>query len=123
MTQDHDYWEKKREEVNALVQELQNKPASEKMGYSIHPGGILNAYREGDCTHYQAVEALKKYAETWGFILSQERFLHLRALCNAFAVADEEDAKAATISVRGLGIIEWNQEERQVIITLEKEGE
>lgn len=62
----------------------------------------------------QAMEELAKSIKyflrnTEKIILSPERFLHLRALVNAFAVADEFDAKSATLAVDGLGWIEWEQ--------------
>ena len=55
-------WEEKRQRVNSLVRELQAKPDSEKVGYSLSPGGILNAHREGDVTFDAAVHAIQEWA-------------------------------------------------------------
>lgn len=50
--------------------------------------------------------------------LTPKNFLHLRALCNAMEVADEDNATAAEIYVKGLGSIIWEQG-KEVIIKLE----
>jgi len=47
--------------VDAGLQILKRKPRRLKIGYQCSPGGILNAYREGDLTFKQAVQALKKW--------------------------------------------------------------
>ncbi len=47
--------------------------------------------------------------ETETIRLSPERFLHLRALCNAFEVADERRATSASIIIGGVGSIQWVQ--------------
>ena len=47
--------------VNTLVPKLRRKPRSLKIGYSASPGGILNAYREGDLTFKQAVKELERW--------------------------------------------------------------
>ena len=51
-------WEGMRLRVNALHMKLQEKPLSEKLGYSNSPGGILNAYREGDIPWGAAIAQL-----------------------------------------------------------------
>lgn len=56
------YWDEKREQVNALILELQQKPDREKIGYPLVAGGILNAYREGDVTYDVAVSQLEEWA-------------------------------------------------------------
>ena len=56
-------WANMALEVIALISRLQNKPTEMKMGYSLSPGGILNAYREGDLTFKQAVKALEKWRQ------------------------------------------------------------
>jgi len=53
------YWQQKREAINHLIRELQAKPAKYMMGYQISPGGILNAYREGDITFDDACKLLE----------------------------------------------------------------
>ena len=58
--------------------------------------------------------------ETLCIELTPKTFLHLRALCNAFEVADEDDAVSAVITVKGLGSISWEQN-MHVLINLEKE--
>jgi hypothetical protein len=59
-------WNSMRNELNELHQRLQEKPDSEKMGYAVCPGGILNAYREGDITFKQAVKAIEEWALSQG---------------------------------------------------------
>ncbi len=51
-------WDDLLQKVNELHAKLQNKPDSEKRGYSHTPGGILNAYREGDISFDDAVKAI-----------------------------------------------------------------
>ena len=54
------------EQANAIRKQLDEKPASMKIGYIRVPGGILNAYREGDINFEEAKTALHKWAvETW----------------------------------------------------------
>jgi len=55
-------WSEKREQVNALVLELQQKPEGEMMGYALNAAGILNAYREGDVLFDDAVAQLEEWA-------------------------------------------------------------
>jgi len=47
--------------VNVLMRVLKNKPTYLKIGYLLHPSGILNAYREGDLTFNQAVKELERW--------------------------------------------------------------
>ena len=49
-------WEKMADEVHDLIVRLRQKP--EKRGYQLSPGGILNAYREGDLTFEQATAVI-----------------------------------------------------------------
>lgn len=51
-----------REQINELHTKLSEKPDSEKMGFCLSPGGILNAYREGDISFTRAVERLTEWA-------------------------------------------------------------
>lgn len=51
-------WRQKAEKLNELHRELQGKPDAFKLGYIEDPGGILNAYREGDISFEDAVEAI-----------------------------------------------------------------
>lgn len=111
-------WEEKRAQLNKLHEELQLKPEKEKMGFSITPGGILNAYREADVSFKHATESLDLYYEIGEIRLSPKNFLHLKALINAFDVADEPDSKSIEIDVSGLGVISWSQGQ-DVLINLE----
>jgi hypothetical protein len=52
-------WEQKRQDLNKLHRELQNKPEEAKMGYQLSVGGILNAYREGDISFEDAYNLLE----------------------------------------------------------------
>ncbi|TAL49269.1 hypothetical protein EPN83_01890 [Patescibacteria group bacterium] len=61
MSAKHTDWEKVVEQVNAGIKKLQRKPKSLKKGFTLHPGSILNAYREGDLTFRQAVRALDRW--------------------------------------------------------------
>lgn len=63
---------------------------------------------------------LKKWTayETGEIRLSAKDFLHLKALINAFDVADEPDAKSIEIDVSGLGVISWSHGQ-DVLINLE----
>jgi hypothetical protein len=57
-------WDTMADEVHELIVRLRQKP--EKRGYQLSPGGILNAYREGDITFEEAVaniEARSREAE------------------------------------------------------------
>ncbi len=50
--------------VNELHALVQRKPRSERNGFQLSPGGILNAYREGDVTFKQAVKHLENWAQS-----------------------------------------------------------
>jgi hypothetical protein len=56
------YWNSKREELNKLLKELQQKPQSEIIGHIKTPPGILNAYREGDVSFNDAIKELREWA-------------------------------------------------------------
>lgn len=111
-------WQEKREQLNKLHKELLLKPKEEKMGFSISPGGILNAYREADVSFKHAVESLDLYYQIGEIWLSPKNFLHLKALINAFDVADVDDSKSIEIDVSGLGVISWSHGQ-DVLINLE----
>lgn len=49
--------------VNELHSIVQRKPRDEKGPFQLSPGGILNAYREGDVTFKQAVKHLERWAK------------------------------------------------------------
>lgn len=98
-------WEKKVEELNKLHQELQNKPDSEKKGYALHPGAILNAYREGDISFEEALDALQRIS----IFLPPDRFLALKELCIAFKIAEESKVTFAELKVTPYGSISWSQ--------------
>lgn len=53
-------WDRMINEVDALRRRLREKPQELRIGYSITPGGILNAYCEGDILFEQAVAELTK---------------------------------------------------------------
>jgi len=106
-------WEDKRQKLNELFKELQQKPDSEKMGYSLSPGGILNAYREADISFEEAKDALQRQPIT----LSIQRFNALQALVGAFEVADAAEVTSANLRVYPLGEISWAGSE--VVIRLD----
>ncbi|MES3004590.1 MAG: hypothetical protein V4690_00585 [Patescibacteria group bacterium] len=54
-------WRGLVETANIISKILKKKPRHLKVGYSSTPGGILNAFREGDLTFAQAVKALDKW--------------------------------------------------------------
>lgn len=54
-------WNAMRREMNDLHKRISQKPDSEKMGFAVCPGGILNAYREGDVSFNDAVAALNEW--------------------------------------------------------------
>lgn len=60
-----DAWDRKREQVNSLVRELQGKPADRRYGHYLSAESILNAYREGDLLYDEAVSELKEWAYEW----------------------------------------------------------
>ena len=47
--------------ANSLRGILDLKPQKLKTGYQLSPGGILNAYREGDLKFQEAVKALERW--------------------------------------------------------------
>lgn len=62
MTDDRQHWDALVDQANALRKQLDDKPRALRIGYTLHPGSILNAYREGDATFAEAVEAIGVYA-------------------------------------------------------------
>ena len=52
-------WEQMENEVAAIIKRLRSKP--NKRGFQASPGGILNAYREGDITFEGAIEHLNDW--------------------------------------------------------------
>lgn len=52
-------WDAIIKRANATRKALDEKPRHLRVGYSLHPGSILNAYREGDATFAEAVEAIR----------------------------------------------------------------
>ena len=59
-------WKQMRNQLNELHEKLSQKPENEKMGFAFCPGGVLNAYREGDITFERAVEVLNEWAVSKG---------------------------------------------------------
>lgn len=51
-----DDWELEVNKLNEIHRELQSKPR--KKGFQLSPGGILNAYREGDLSFNDACNML-----------------------------------------------------------------
>ena len=68
---DRSGWDSIIAQVNRLRKELDNKPDIFKVEYQVNPGGILNAYREGDLTFKEAVEALENWKQS-GYIKRPE---------------------------------------------------
>jgi hypothetical protein len=56
---DRAHWDALVDQANALRRQLDSKPRALRVGYTLHPGSILNAYREGDVTFAEAVEAIR----------------------------------------------------------------
>ena len=55
-------WSKMSKEVRALITRLRRRP--QKLGFiQCSPGGILNAYREGDITFNRAVKELERWKD------------------------------------------------------------
>lgn len=46
--------------ANNIRQALNSKPLNQKIGYQISPGGILNAYREGDINFKEACKRIEE---------------------------------------------------------------
>lgn len=59
MQKDKKYWDEVIGGVNVLMSILKRKPLRYKFRFQRSPGGILNAYREGDVTFDQAVKELE----------------------------------------------------------------
>ena len=55
------YYATLRANLNAIHKEIQNAPDEFKIGYQISPGGVLNAYREGDIDFKTAINHLEKF--------------------------------------------------------------
>ena len=55
-------WEFFVNAANNIRQALDYKPSECKIGYQCSPGGILNAYREGDLDFQEAYNALEKWS-------------------------------------------------------------
>jgi len=96
-------WEEKTEQLNKLHAELQQKPAAEKRGYGLHPGGILNAYREGDLNFDEAIKALQGLP----MYLSMDQYFALKGLIKAAGVAEDDPVTGFDINVKPYGIIQW----------------
>jgi hypothetical protein len=60
---DKEYWQGIVCGVNALMHILKRKPRKFKLGLICNPGGILNAYREGDLTFDQATKELEAWKD------------------------------------------------------------
>jgi hypothetical protein len=98
-------WEEKVEQLNKLHTELQQKPKSEKKGYSLHPGGVLNAYREGDLSLDEAILKLGGLP----MFLSSDQFFALKGLIKAAEVAEQEPVTSMDINIKPYGTIRWIQ--------------
>lgn len=96
-------WEEKVEQLNKLHKELQQKPPSEKKGYSLHPGGILNAYREGDLSFDEAILELQRLP----MILSVDQYTALEGLLKAIEVAERPEVTGVDISIKPYGSVRW----------------
>lgn len=59
-----EYWNRTVDIANRTRRLLDDKPKHLRIGYSLHPGAILNAYREGDATLDEAVEAIRAIEST-----------------------------------------------------------
>jgi len=99
-------WEEKVEQLNKLHTELQQKPDSEKKGYSLHPGGILNAFREGDLSFREAILELQRVP----MILSIDQYFALKGLLDTAEVAEADEVTGIDINIKPYGTIRWMQE-------------
>lgn len=63
MKKDKKYYDGIINSVNVLMEILKHKPRELKCGYQCSPGGILNAYREGDVTFNEAVKQLEDWKD------------------------------------------------------------
>lgn len=73
-------WEQMTKEVYALIARLRRKPL--KLGYQCFPGGILNAYREGDLTFKGAVKALENWKDREvqkALVTNEEPVIHVES--------------------------------------------
>ncbi len=57
---DDNVWDAVVSAANSIRRVLDDKPSSLKIGFRASPGGILSAYREGDLSFKEAVEAIEK---------------------------------------------------------------
>lgn len=57
------YWKHVVDIANAARKLLDDKPSDQRIAFGGHPGSILNAYREGDATFTEAVEAIRALGE------------------------------------------------------------
>lgn len=96
-------WEEKIEQLNKLHTEVQQKPDSEKKGYSLHPGGILNAYREGDLSFKEAILELQRVP----LIISMDQYFALKGLIKALGVAEDDPVTGVDINIKPYGTIRW----------------
>lgn len=57
-------WEKLVDAINIVHKLITTKPPHVKAAFSLDPGSILNAYREGDVTFFDAIHYLEKWKES-----------------------------------------------------------
>jgi hypothetical protein len=57
-------WEDLRRQVNRLHGKLQRQPKCFKFGFHLSPGGVLNAYCEGDLSFADAVSYLQEWKKS-----------------------------------------------------------
>lgn len=56
-------WARLVEKANRIRKNLDAKPKEIRLGTSLSPGSILNAYREGDMSFDEAVTAINRYSD------------------------------------------------------------
>jgi hypothetical protein len=60
---EEEFWDRLVALENSCHELLQFKPKTLKKGYVLIPGGILNAYREGDLSFDEAVTATNRWKD------------------------------------------------------------
>ena len=118
-------WEDIIEIANLIRKILNEKPQELKIGYSVSPGGILNAYREGDLSFDEAVSKLKQIQlEPFRTInpLHPERVMeNLETLVRIASLANEMINQIREREIRSIAFTKISKELNQTLSAM-KEG-
>lgn len=89
--------QQKIDQINTLLAEVRAFREANpgfKCGYAFHPGGILNAYREGDLSLAEAITAIVRWAEQSDSLREREarlrRLLWMRHGCGVAALYGDD---------------------------------